>query len=608
MKTYLRIVSFARPNLIFVPQYLLVIFLSVLFGLVNFTLFIPLLNILFGTVDLPSVPLEDPSFSLSVEFVKNKFNFIFLGIIQQHGQIAALKFVCIAAVLSILLKNVFRYLAMIILAIVRTGVIKGLRDAIFLQLIQLDSGFFTENKKGDLVSRMTNDVQEIENSVISSFTVIFREPITIAGYFTVLFIMSFQLTAFTLLILPFSALIISTIIKKLKKHATQTQQILGAILGSVDETITGIKVIKAFNTEENMVIKFNKKTAQYANALKRMLFKQYSASPISETLSVTVVAAIMLYGGSLVLKDESSLTASEFITYIILFSQIMSPAKAISTAFSNIQRGLVGGERIFEILDSQPEIQNCENATELTSFSSEIEFREVYFQYEKGRDVLKGINFKVSKGQRVALVGPSGGGKSTIADLIPRFYDPTEGAVFIDGQNIKSLKAASLRKFMGVVTQESILFHDTIFNNIAFGMEDVSKEAVVKAAKIANAHNFILKTEKGYDTIIGDRGDKLSGGQRQRLSIARAVLKNPEILILDEATSSLDAESEKLVQEALNNLLKNRTSIVIAHRLSTIQSADEILVIAEGNIVERGTHEELKDLEGGLYQRLSLMQ
>jgi len=608
MKTYLRIVSFARPYLLFAPQYLLVIFLSVLFGLVNFTLFIPLLNILFGTIDLPATPLEDPSFSLSVEFVKNKFNFIFLEIIQQHGQIAALRFVCIAAVLCILLKNVFRYLAMIILAIVRTGVIKGLRDAVFQRLIQLHAGYFTENKKGDLVSRMTNDVQEIENSVISSFTVIFREPVTIVGYFAVLFLMSFQLTAFTLLILPFSALIISTIIKKLKKHATQTQQILGGILGSADETITGIKVIKAFNAEENLVKIFFGKTARYANALKRMLFKQYSASPISETLSVTVVAGIMLYGGSLVLKDESSLTASEFITYIILFSQIMSPAKAISTAFSNIQRGLVGGERIFEILDSRPEIQDAPDATELTNFSSEIEFRDVFFQYQEGRDVLKGISFKVAKGQRVALVGPSGGGKSTIADLIPRFYDPTEGAVFIDGKNVKTLKAASLRKFMGVATQESILFHDTIFNNIAFGMENVSKEAIEKAAKIANVHDFILNTEKGYDTVIGDRGDKLSGGQRQRLSIARAVLKNPEILILDEATSALDAESEKLVQQAMDNLLKNRTSLVIAHRLSTIQSADEILVIDGGEIVERGTHEELINSGGGLYQRLSLMQ
>ena len=604
---YFRILKFAIPYRLYVPQYAVLITLSIIFGLVNFTLFIPLLDTLFNSVD-KSLAVQDPDFSLSIDYFKAKFNYIFQKIIQENGQIAALRFVCIAAVISIVLKNIFRYLAMMILATVRTGVIKNIRDALYHQLIRMHTAYFKRNKKGDLISRLMGDVQEIENSIVDSFTVIFREPLTIIFSFVLLFMMSWQLTAFTLIILPISALIISTIVKKLKKHAAQSQQAMGSILGTIEETITGIKVIKAFNAEANQEQKFQAKTKWYSDSLRLMLFRQYSASPVSETLSVTVVAGIMLYGGSLVLKNDFGLSASEFITYIIVFSQILSPAKAISTAVGNIQRGLVAGERIFEILDAQRPIKDLPNARKLTSFDKEIEFKNVDFTFEDGKQVLKNINFKVEKGKYIALVGPSGGGKSTLSDMIPRFHNPTNGAILIDGHDLRTLQAASIRQFLGVVTQESVLFNDTIYNNIAFGSSDVSEAAVVQAAKIAHAHDFILESAEGYQTIIGDQGLKLSGGQRQRLTIARAILHNPAILILDEATSALDSESEKLVQDALQNLLKGRTSIVIAHRLSTIQHADEILVVQQGEIIERGTHEELLQIEGGLYQKLSLLQ
>lgn len=607
MQTYLRILKFARPYRFFVPQYAVLITLSIVFGLVNFTLFIPLLDTLFNSVEKVTVP-ENPAFSFGLDYFKAKFNYFFQTIVQENGQIAALRFVCIAAVISIVLKNVFRYLAMMILAIVRTGVIKNLRDTLYQKLIQMHTAYFKNKQKGDLMSRLMSDVQEIENSIIDSFTVIFREPLTIIFSFVLLFLMSWQLTAFTLIILPISALIISTIVKKLKKHAAQSQQAMGSILGTVEETITGIKVIKAFNAEDSQQQKFQAKTTWYSTALKRMLFRQYSASPVSETLSVTVVAGIMLYGGSLVLQDDFDLSASEFITYIIVFSQILSPAKAISTAIGNIQRGLVAGERIFEILDAERPIQDLPNAKTLTSFEKEIVFKNVDFTFEDGKQVLKNINFKIPKGKYIALVGPSGGGKSTLSDMIPRFHNPTSGSISIDGYDLKNLNAASIRQFLGVVTQESILFNDTIYNNIAFGCNDVSEASILQAAKTANAHEFIAETQNGYQTVIGDQGLKLSGGQRQRLTIARAILHNPEILILDEATSALDSESEKLVQDALQELLKGRTSLVIAHRLSTIQHADEILVIQQGEIIERGTHEALLRIEGGLYQKLSLMQ
>ena len=401
-------------------------------------------------------------------------------------------------------------------------------------------------------------------------------------------------------------IIIAEITKRLKKQSVRGQQSLGIILSIIDETLTGLRVIKAFNARQYVMDKFNRQNNRYAGYVKSMAYKRDLASPLSEFMSVTIVAGILLYGGTLVLSDQSDLSASEFIAYIILFSQVLVPAKAISSAFSSIQRGLASGERVLKIVDTNTEIKDKKDAIHLTEFKDSIRFKNMSFAYEKDL-VLSNINLKIEKGKNIALAGPSGGGKSTLADLVVRFYDPTEGEVLIDNISLKEYNTGSIRNFMGIVTQESILFNDTIFNNIAFGMPDAAEDEVVKAAKIANAHDFIMQTTFGYQTNIGDRGVKLSGGQKQRISIARAILKNPPIIILDEATSSLDSESEKLVQQALSNLLKNRTSIVIAHRLSTIQHADEIIVIDNGKIVERGAHLKLMKTNG-LYKKLNLMQ
>lgn len=608
MKTYLAILQFARPYLSLAPLYFVCVLLSVLFGLFNFTLFIPLLNILFGVVEVPETLPEAPPFRLSVEFVLGWFDHLFLSVVQAEGKVRALQFVCALAVGCVLLKNLFRYLATVQLGVVRVGVVRRIRERVFEHLTRLHTGYFKEQRRGDLISRLTNDVQEIENSVVSSFTVVFREPATILGYFAALFYMSVQLTAFTLVVLPLSAWVISSLIKRLKRHAREVQEALGDLTGTVEETITGIKIIKAFNAEGFQRRRFFRQTRAYARALFSMLLRQYAASPLSETLSVTVVAGILLYGGTLVLRAESPLNASEFITYIVLFSQILSPAKAVSTAFSNIQRGLAAGERVLELLQQQPEIANAPQARPVERLERGIEFQGVHFGYEPGQEVLRGVSFTLPKGKLVALVGPSGGGKTTIADLLARFYDPWKGRILLDGVDLREVELFSFRKLVGIVTQEPVLFHDTIYNNIAFGRQDATPEEVVQAARIANAHDFILEFERGYDTVIGDQGLRLSGGQRQRITIARAVLHNPQVLILDEATSALDADSERQVQEALQHLLQGRTSLVIAHRLSTVQHADEILVVVDGRIVERGTHQDLLNKSNGIYRRLQLIQ
>ena len=418
--------------------------------------------------------------------------------------------------------------------------------------------------------------------------------------------MSVKLTLFTLILIPVSGAIIGGITRRLKKNAIESQESLGRIVNILDETIGGMRVIKAFGAQKYIQKKFDSETDFYSDVNISMARKNELASPISQFLGVSVVAGILVYGGSLVLSNNSDLGASDFITYIIIFTQVLNPAKEISRAASSIQRGLASAERIFTVVDTPSSIQNIDNPTVIDGFHEAIVFDQVSFGYEK-EQVLKNISFKLEKGKTIALVGPSGGGKSTLADLVPRFYDPTEGYVTLDGRDLKTIEIGSLRKQMGIVTQESILFNDTVFNNIAFGLEGISEESVTEAARIANAHEFIIQLENGYHTSIGERGSKLSGGQRQRLSIARAVLKNPPILILDEATSALDSQSEKLVQEALTNLMNNRTTLVIAHRLSTIQHADEILVIKKGQIVQRGTHQQLMD-EEGLYRKLSTMQ
>jgi subfamily B ATP-binding cassette protein MsbA len=456
------------------------------------------------------------------------------------------------------------------------------------------------------MSSLSNDVNEIESSVVSSVQVIFREPLMLIGYIILLFMMSVQLTLFTLIVLPISGLIITTISRRLRKDAKLGQTLLGNILSIIEETISGIRIIKAFNAQKYVNKKFDEQNSRYRSVLKSMWNKRELASPISEFLGVAVVVIVILYGGQMVLQNESDLNASEFITYIILYSQILVPAKNISSALTNIQRGIASGERIFTILDTPVKIEEDPNAISIKEFRGKISYENVSFQYAE-KKVLDTINLDIEKGKMIALVGASGAGKSTMADLLPRFYDVTEGAITIDGIDIRKIKLSDLNHLMGIVTQESILFNDTVFKNISFGNEEATEEQVIEAAKIANAHEFIVKLEEGYYTNIGDRGTKLSGGQRQRLSIARAVLKNPPILILDEATSALDTESERLVQEAIQNLMKNRTSVVIAHRLSTIQYADQIVVMQGGKIIEQGKHAELLALNG-TYRKLSEMQ
>jgi subfamily B ATP-binding cassette protein MsbA len=608
MKTYLRILSFARPLRRYLPQYVVFTLLGIIFGLVNFTLLKPLFDVIFEQMEISELQAyrTNPTFALSLDYLKHQFYYFFISFSEEYGKIGTLAYISVVTIIANLLANTFRYLSQIILAKVRALTVRGLRMAIFEKISLLHLGFFTDQRKGDLTSRITNDVQEVENGIVQSLQVIFRDPATIIVYFGWLFFMSFKLTVFTLVVLPIAGILISGIVKRLRKIAAAGQQSLGRILNQVDEMFSGIRIVKAFNAREYTLNKFKGEVDHYAGITVSMARKNELASPVSEFLGIVVVGGILLFGGNLVLNNQSALDGAAFLTYLIVFTQVLAPAKNISKAYTGIQRALASSERIFEIVDTVPEIQDTSTAKDVAKFQRSIEFRNVNFAYEN-EPVLNQINITIPRGQTIALVGPSGSGKSTLVDLIPRFYDPTNGQVLLDGTPLSEYKLQAIRSLMGIVNQEPILFNDSVFNNIAFGMPNASDEEVIKAAKIANAHEFILKLDHGYQTEIGERGTKLSGGQRQRLSIARAVLKNPPILILDEATSALDSESENLVQEALNNLMKNRTSIVIAHRLSTIQNADEIIVLQEGKILERGTHHQLLDKDG-LYKKLNAMQ
>ena len=604
-KTYFRILSFASPLSRFLPRYAILAIFGVLFGLINFSLLIPLLNVLFGVIKTEEVHIR-PEFSFSVEYAKNYFNYFFSNMLAEHGKIGALKFVCVVIMVSVFFANVFKYFSQRVLSSMRTYIVANIRNALFEKITAFHIGYFRNRKKGDVISNLTNDVSEIENSIISSVQVILREPIMLIGYLVMLFIMSAKLTLFTLIVLPASGLIIAFVSKKLRKDAKIVQDVLGNILSIIEETISGVRIIKAFNAQRYIIQKFQVQNTRYKDLLKSIWNQKELASPLSEFLGVTVVAGVLLYGGSLVLENNSELSASGFLVYIILYSQILVPAKNISNAVTSIQRGLASGERILAILDTPVEVDDTRISISKSTFATSVKYNDVTFAYDKD-EVLKKVNFEIHKGKTIALVGQSGSGKTTLADLLPRFYDCTSGSIFIDGVDIKNIKLADLRGLMGIVTQESILLNDTIFNNIAFGMPNATEEDVIAAAKIANAHEFISQMENGYQSNVGDRGSKLSGGQRQRISIARAVFKNPPILILDEATSALDTESERLVQEALINLMKNRTSLVIAHRLSTIQHADEIIVMQKGQIIERGNHQELINTNGS-YKRLCDLQ
>jgi ATP-binding cassette, subfamily B, bacterial MsbA len=605
MKTYFRILSYARPLNRYIPKYALLAVLGVIFGLANFTLLIPLLNVLFDATPV-KFPETLPQFYFDILYFRDLFNYYFGQILENHGKLGALQFICAVLVSSVFFANLFRYGAQRVMSDMRTSTVYNLRKDIFHKVTALDMKYFNEQKKGQLISSMTNDLVEIEHTVVSTLQVIFREPLMVIGYLVLLFVMSAKLTLFTLMVLPVSAFLITIILKKLRRQSRNIQDLLGSILSIIEESVSGIRIIKAFNAKTFTENKFDQENRKHRKVLLSMWNKKEMASPVSEFMGVSIVAIILLYGGTLVLQNNSELSASEFITYIILYSQILVPAKNISNAISNIQRGIASGERVFAILDTQIKIKDTPNAKAISEFTNEIEYQNVTFAYED-KNILEDVSFKIPKGKIVALVGPSGSGKSTLADLLPRFYDCNKGNVLLDGTPVKDLKLEDLRNLLGIVTQESILFNDSVINNIAYGQETVNEKKAKIAAKIANAHEFIEKLPQGYQTNIGDRGSKLSGGQRQRISIARAVYKNPPILILDEATSALDTESEKLVQEALHNLMKNRTTLVIAHRLSTIQHADKIIVLQDGQIVEQGNHQQLIESQG-VYRKLFEIQ
>ncbi|MHA8068318.1 ABC transporter ATP-binding protein [Aquirufa ecclesiirivi] len=606
MKTYLRLLSYAVSIRKYVFPYFGFSFLASLFGILNFTLLIPLLNVLFNQAATDNIALYRnlPEFTFSPNYFSFAFNHYFYGALEQYGRIGALQYACGAIMVSVILSNIFRYFSQRVLKTVEADTIASLRQAVFERAIRLDLSYFSERKKGNLMSRLTTDVQEVENSIGRAFTATFKEIFSLVLFFVFLASMSGKLTLFSLMILPLSGGVIATITRRLRRAAGEVQQHLSGLISLLDETFGAMRVVKAFRAEPMMDQRFQQENGKYRHSLLKMVFRQELTSPVSESLGVLVVTGILLYGGTLVISGEGELSASTFIAFIATFSQVMRPAKAIADAFSGIQRGVASADRIIEILDTQPIIVAEEPIISKKELVHRIVFDQVNFAYQKDKLVLNHVSFEIPKGKTIALVGPSGGGKSTLADLLPRFYDPSSGQILIDEVPIKQVPLEDLRSMMGIVTQESVLFNDTIFNNIAFGTE-ASQEEVEEAAKIANAHDFIMANPEGYQAHIGDRGSKLSGGQRQRISIARAVLKNPPILILDEATSALDNESEKLVQAALTNLMKNRTVLVIAHRLSTIQHADQILVVQKGKIMERGTHEELMRDSKGLYAKLS---
>lgn len=601
MKTYFRLLSFAKPIEKFAIPYVICALLAVLFGTMNLVLVGPLLNTLFMATGEVEVLARPDNWNII-----NWFNYYAQEISTMYGAYGALKLVCIVIVSSVFLSNLFRYFSQRIMENLKIHTLLNLRKTVFNNVMDLHVGYFNNQRKGDIISKISSDVQVVQFSVTGTLQVVFKEPLQLLFFIISLLMMSVELTLFALLIIPVSGFFISKIVKQLKEQATEAQSVYGQMISYLDEALSGIKIIKAFNAVEFVKKRFNEENAYYSNIGRRMAKRQQLGSPVSEFLGVIMVAVILLYGGNLVINGDQDFTAGTFIAYIAIFSQVMRPAKALTDSFTNIHSGIAAGERVLDLIDQKPGIVDAPDAKGIDSFNNEIRLENISFEYDE-RAVLVDVNMTIPKGSTIALVGPSGGGKSTLMDLIPRFMDPSKGRLLIDGKDICDLKVDSLRNLMGTVNQDLVLFNDTIANNIAFGIEDASEESIIAAAKIANAHEFIMEAELGYQTNIGDRGTKLSGGQKQRLCIARAVLKNPPILLLDEATSALDTESEKLVQEALNNLMKSRTSLVIAHRLSTIQQADKIFVLEKGRIVEEGTHTQLLE-KNGVYRKLIEMQ
>jgi subfamily B ATP-binding cassette protein MsbA len=608
MKRFSTILFYLRNQKGKLLLYLIFILLSIIFSLLSLAMLAPFLQLLFGK-EAPVRELPEASFSSA--YVITALKYFLTLLIDKYDKVSALAAICGTVIFSVLMKNLFLYLSFRIMIPLRNRVMTTFRDDMYSKILRLPIGFFTEQRKGDIMSRMSNDMNEIEWSIMSTLEGLIRDPLNILIILFTLVFLSPTLSLFLLVLLPATGFIIGRISRKLKKQSNQAQEQQGMILSILDETISGLRVVKAFNAEKLLNNRFINTSNHLHNLRVKMAFRRDLASPLSEFMGVLVLSCILWIGGQMVLGNESNgltggLTAEAFITYIVFFTQIINPAKSLSTAFYNAQRGSAAIARVEEILKAPVVVEEAPNAVPLNAFNKSIEFKNVSFKYEDVT-ILDNINLTIEKGKTIALVGSSGAGKSTLADLVPRFHDVSGGELLIDGVNIKDYSLVSLREQIGIVTQEPILFNDTIASNIALSNPNATAAEIESAAKIANAHDFISKKEEGYETNIGDRGSKLSGGERQRLTIARAVLKNPPILILDEATSSLDTESERLVQDAINKMMANRTSIVIAHRLSTIRHADEIIVLQRGQIVERGTHDQLIAIEG-FYHKLVKMQ
>ena len=603
MKRFSRILFYLRSQKQNIVLYLIFTLFSILFSLVSLAMLAPFLQLLFNKSALINV---EPAFALTANGVLNYLKYFISKLITENGEVYALGAICGLIIVSVFFKNVFTYLAFRVLAPMRNHVMTKLRADLYSKILDLPIGYFTEQRKGDIISRMSNDANEVEWSVMGTLEALIRDPLNIIIILVFLVMLSPALSLFLLVLLPLTGFIIGRLSRSLKKQSTSSQEKLGTLMSILDETLGGLRVIKAFNAEKILHNKFISNNNTLNQIRNKMNFRKDLASPMSEFLGVLVLSCILWFGGKLVLDGQFGLEPESFITYIVFFTQIINPAKSLSGSFYSAQRGSAAIQRIEEILKAPVTVTDQPNAKTLTEFNHSIEFNNVSFSYEDVT-ILKNINLKIEKGKTIALVGSSGAGKSTLADLIPRFHDVTNGEILIDGVNIKAYTLHSIRSQMGIVTQEPILFNDTIANNIALGIDHADQRQIEQAAKVANAYDFIQRKEEGFDTNIGDRGTKLSGGERQRVTIARAVLKNPPILILDEATSSLDSKTEWEIQKALKNLMQNRTSIIIAHRLSTIMHADKIVVMDKGKIVQIGKHRDLIE-ERGNYRELWNLQ
>ena len=606
MNIYLRLLDFAKPISKYAVPYFIFSALHALFNTFNYAMIMPILNAMFAE-DYKFQPIyEMPALSFEGAVLQEWLNYFYTYVFGTEWKVTnVLVMLAVILIAMNLLSNLFRYLGGYTVEHLRVTTVQRMRNAMFDSVICKDVGYFSDQRKGDIMSRITSDVLVVQYCITNTLQVALREPFLIIGYIVLMLSISWELALFSVFFLPLVGFIIGSIVKKLRHPASLSQRRMGELVSVLDESLGGIKIVKTYTATDYIKEKFHDINTDLSKILLWMARRQQLASPMSEFLGITAVAIILIFGGSLVMKG--SLSAAGFIAFIAAFSQITRPVRAFIDQFASVNQGVAAGERIFALLDGKNEITDAPDAKEFKGFNDKIEFRNVHFSYDESREIIRGVSFEVRKGETVALVGPSGGGKSTLSELMERFYDADAGEILIDGVSIHDYKQDSLRSAMSLVSQETVLFNDTIKSNIMLGRRDATDEEVVEACKVANAHNFIMESPEGYDTNIGDRGAKLSGGQRQRLSIARAVLKNPDILILDEATSALDTESEKLVQDALNKLLKGRTSVVIAHRLSTIQNADKIIVVDEGQIVEQGRHEELI-AKGGVYARLIELQ